>query len=420
MNRIKATVHLPRVMRFYLSLSLVISLVLSSIYLGIYFRTASLIETITKKEAHSYYNLVLKFRKWNAEYGGVFVEKQGSVKTNPFLIKIGIDADVSTTDGRILTLRNPALMTLEIADMLKDDNGARFRFTSLMPINPNNAPDAFETEALRKFESGIPYDEGVEETSAGKVFRYMVPLFVDKSCLKCHGFQGYKVGDIRGGISVDVPYEQIAEQQEYTRDGIILLSILTIGTLLAITFVLVRRFTKHIEAAQEQLFEMSITDELTRLYNRRYFMKRLVEEFSRARREKKTLGALMFDLDHFKAINDQRGHAAGDAALRAAAETLQNGARDYDIVARYGGEEFIILLPETGKKTVMAVGERLRQAIATTGVTFEKDTFSITASFGAAVLHNKDASADSFIQRVDSALYEAKAAGRNRGIMAKE
>lgn len=161
--------------------------------------------------------------------------------------------------------------------------------------------------------------------------------------------------------------------------------------------------------------QLSITDELTRLYNRRYFDRQLKSEFRRALRYDRPLSLLMLDLDHFKRINDQYGHPAGDVVLAEVAGVLCDTVRDTDTVARYGGEEFAVILPETDLTGAISLAEKLRQAVAEHRIEWEHHILGITISAGvAALLDQEPATRQELVSQADQALYAAKQAGRDR------
>jgi hypothetical protein len=153
------------------------------------------------------FRMVILTRNWNASHGGIYVPVTQRVEPNPYLDHP--QRDLTTTDGVALTMVNPAYMTRLIADMAESASGAIFRLTSLKPIRPENKADAWEGESLHAFENGITETFAVAEGRDGMMLRYMAPLPVEESCLDCHRRQGYKVGDIRGGISVSQRYEPI-------------------------------------------------------------------------------------------------------------------------------------------------------------------------------------------------------------------
>ena len=161
---------------------------------------------------------------------------------------------------------------------------------------------------------------------------------------------------------------------------------------------------------EEELLFLSVTDTLTGVYNRRYFLKKLETEIERANRTKSRFSLIMLDLDHFKEINDKFGHNTGDIVLRMHSnEVIQSRLRKIDTIARWGGEEFIILLPETSVDHAAALAEDLRKRMSKAAI---PGVGIVTASFGVASYCFGD-TADDIIQRADRLMYEAKAAGRN-------
>lgn len=160
-----------------------------------------------------------------------------------------------------------------------------------------------------------------------------------------------------------------------------------------------------------QLWDMAVTDSLTGLYVRRYFMVKLQEEIHRAERYGKRLSVIMADLDRFKKINDTYGHDAGDRALKTISQFLQKNIRDVDAIARYGGEEFVMLIPDADKEAAYCLAQRLREELGK--VKFE-DLPPITISLGIATFPSDSTDIEELIKKADAAMYEAKQKGRNR------
>jgi diguanylate cyclase (GGDEF)-like protein len=164
-----------------------------------------------------------------------------------------------------------------------------------------------------------------------------------------------------------------------------------------------------------QLEEQSITDYKTGLYNDRYIMRRLVEEFQRAERHNIPLSIIMADVDEFKKLNDTLGHPFGDFVLQTMAKYLSTIIRKIDIPGRYGGDEFLILLPNTGLDEAAAIADRIRAFLD--GHTFEKDgqQTGVTISQGINTYSGDgQISCDQFLKRADQAVFEAKQRGKNR------
>ena len=188
-----------------------------------------------------------------------------------------------------------------------------------------------------------------------------------------------------------------------------------------------RQLHDELKTSNEKLARLAITDELTGLCNRRGFLKQLEEELWRARRFKYSLAILMFDLDHFKAINDSWGHAQGDLVLQEFARVLSHTSRRIDTVGRYGGEEFTALLPATNAEGAFTVAEKIRIATQDLEIPLVTNSsaapghLNLTVSGGAAILteinDNEDETthlAHLLVQIADRCLYQAKDAGRNR------
>ncbi|MBP2291468.1 GGDEF domain-containing response regulator [Azospirillum rugosum] len=168
---------------------------------------------------------------------------------------------------------------------------------------------------------------------------------------------------------------------------------------------------KRVEA---ELRRMATTDPLTGLWNRRRFLELAEGELSRLRRYARPVSVLMLDIDHFKAINDTHGHAAGDEALCRLADRCRAELRETDHLGRLGGEEFAIVLPETGLGEAVEVAERLRLSLSDMPVRLGDTTLHMTVSIGVAACRDGDASIDRALGRADRALYAAKGGGRNR------
>jgi signal transduction histidine kinase len=154
------------------------------------------------------YHKDLVYRRWAAIHGGVYVPVDSDTPPNPYLDKI-TERDIETPSGKRLTLMNPAYMTRQVQELAEKQYGHKGHITSLKPLRPENAPDEWESKALLAFEQGQKEISSFGNIGDKTYLRFMRPFVVEQSCLKCHGFQGYKVGDIRGGISVSTPWEPI-------------------------------------------------------------------------------------------------------------------------------------------------------------------------------------------------------------------
>lgn len=183
------------------------------------------------------------------------------------------------------------------------------------------------------------------------------------------------------------------------------------ATLLALA--LAYRF-RYVEAQHLKAERLAQIDPLTTLNNRRSFYDRANSLWSIAERHQRTLSVILFDLDDFKAVNDNFGHLCGDEALVATADVLLGSIRKGDTAARWGGEEFILLLPESHLQEASAFAERLREKIEALSVSYNSHAIQFTASFGVAERNEEDASIDALIARADKVLLEAKSKGKNQ------
>jgi diguanylate cyclase (GGDEF)-like protein len=174
------------------------------------------------------------------------------------------------------------------------------------------------------------------------------------------------------------------------------------------------RLSHELKLAHDAAQQLARTDELTGLNNRRAFLEVAGSALKQARRYGRPLSITVFDVDHFKRINDLRGHAAGDEALRMLASSVTSTIRLTDVAGRLGGEEFAVLLPETAPEEAAHLAERLRVRIGESVVTFEGGAFGITASFGLAGLSGETSSLEALLAEADAAQYRAKSEGRNR------
>jgi diguanylate cyclase (GGDEF)-like protein len=183
----------------------------------------------------------------------------------------------------------------------------------------------------------------------------------------------------------------------------------------------VRRRTDELESAlrevralQARMREQAIHDPLTGLYNRRYLDEMFGREIERAKRYKQPVSVVMGDVDHFKSVNDTRGHLAGDEVLKTFGELLRQHCRGSDIGCRYGGEEFLLILPDMSRDEAYRCAERLRIAVASTPIACGGSVVQVTASFGMATFPEDGTTPAALLAAADAALYTAKDAGRDR------
>jgi len=176
-----------------------------------------------------------------------------------------------------------------------------------------------------------------------------------------------------------------------------------------------KRFSDRLRDSVQMTIEMAVIDGLTGLHNRRYLERHLAMLVQQAAARSKPLSLLLLDIDHFKAVNDSHGHAAGDEVLREFSRRVRKAVRNIDLACRLGGEEFVVAMPDTDAALALLVGERIRQKIA--GERFQVSdgaSLEITVSIGISSLEGREDTPEGLLKRADEALYRAKRAGRNR------
>lgn len=164
----------------------------------------------------------------------------------------------------------------------------------------------------------------------------------------------------------------------------------------------------------QQMYKLATTDELTQISTRRHFLQLAEREFERHRRNGLGMAVIMFDLDHFKQVNDCFGHSGGDEALKQFSATMRRSIRQNDILARWGGEEFIAVLVDSDTGTTKQIAERIKRTTEQLSIPYKQQMIQITTSAGVATLQNDDENIKQLIDRADQLLYRAKQTGRNR------
>ncbi len=400
---------------FMFQVGLVVALFVFGLYLGVYVRDETLIEEQILTSARGHFQNILITRMWNASHGGVYVKERPGVETNPYLE----EPTIATLDGGRLIKRNPAMMTREISELADVHGVFRYGITSIKPLNPGNAPDDFERMGLEQFEQGVPEIFIEEKVGERTFFRYMAALETTEGCLKCHAKQGYKVGDVRGGISVTLDITSVKDALRVNQIVILALIFASAVLIISIFCFFTLRLMRQLHKAQAVIEKLAITDELTNIANRRYFLQRFEEEVDRARRYGSNLSLVMLDIDLFKDVNDTHGHPVGDLVLQEVARLLSANIRNSDLIARYGGEEFAILIPAMDVGEAVQAAEKLRTIIEVNDLVMEGPPVNVTISAGVAdfnSLNGEEACCmkDMMLRHADKALYQAKASGRNR------
>ena len=328
---------------------LIWTLIVGTLFAWTYHRETSSIATIALHQARAFVDLTISTRQWNAEHGGVFIPVTQHTPPSPYLD--AADREVITTDGLRLAKINPAYMTRLISEVINERNVVQLHITSLNPIRPGNGPDDWEARALRSIKAGEREQFGFTEPEEKEsFFRYLSPLYAEKSCLHCHEEQKVKEGDLMGGLSISIPSGAL---MAFRKSHLIELAsvyffVWLLGTGAWAAGV---RYLAERKGVEERLRTMSLVDELTGLNNRRGFFLLAEQAIKGVQRSRKGAALFYLDLDNMKWINDTLGHKEGDLALMDTATLLKKVFRESDVLGRLGGDEFVVFAPETSSGT---------------------------------------------------------------------
>ena len=189
------------------------------------------------QQARALFRQIVLTRKWISDHGGVFVERMPWKEPSPYLS----DPEIIDTHGKKYVRQSPAMVTKELSKYAREKGLYWFHITSLKLINPENAPDEFERAALKEFETkGTRESTKIEKVNSSYFYRYIAPLYIEETCLKCHSHQGYRPGDVRGAISVTVPMDSALVMINSGRRDLIITSSVTIGILMIVLFIMMK------------------------------------------------------------------------------------------------------------------------------------------------------------------------------------
>jgi len=327
--------------------------------------------------------------------------------------------------------------------------GIYTRLYSPLPFPNNRANKALRDDFARQAWAALTQDPSQRYVAFEKVngvdsLRYASAEVMQQSCTECHNslpntpYSEWKKGELTGILEVVVPLDQTANAVDNIIKKTFILVLLTCLLLTVTIFIIVKRLIaarrvsnrvsklngqlkqqiRQDKALQEELLDISFSDALTGIANRRYFDQEFAKQWQWSLRKQRSLAVIMFDIDFFKAYNDNYGHPQGDIALRVVAQALKAAQlRPLDTVCRYGGEEFVLILSETDVAGAIVVAERMRQAVEDLAIPHQYSSVGpvLTVSAGVgSLVPQSDGSSDKILSQADKALYNAKEHGRNR------
>ncbi|MBI4686304.1 MAG: DUF3365 domain-containing protein [Nitrospirae bacterium] len=228
-------------LKFIIGCSLILIISLGITFYVIAKREEKLILRHIENEARIIHRQVIITREWLVSHKGIYVETAPSVSTNPDIKKIPIE----TTDksGRKFTRETPGILARELSRYTKNKGNYWFKMTSLKLVNPENAPDTLEKDALLRFENNLNIKEliSLETINKSKYMRYIAPVYIETGCLPCHAWQGYKIGDVRGAISITIPIDKHLAEISTNRKNMLTAGILTLAALMTAMFLMIKR-----------------------------------------------------------------------------------------------------------------------------------------------------------------------------------
>lgn len=214
---------------------------------------------VATEGARNIFRMIVLTRQWNAEHGGVYVFTSDKTPPNAYLDSP--QRDIELEDHRKLTMMNPAYMTRQIAELAAKDPQLHLRLhiTSLKPIRSENGPDAWEAVALKRFDEGRQEITSIEQENGQNYLRYMAPLMVKQACLACHAKQGYKLGDVRGGISVSLQFQAIEQSMRNEISGSMVSHGVSYGLLIVISWGLIELLARRWRALDDSIETLQAT-----------------------------------------------------------------------------------------------------------------------------------------------------------------
>jgi len=391
---------------------------------------------MARERGENFFEVIQLVRHWNAAYGPVYLPISNQTPPNPYLTFP--QRDVVTESGLKLTMVNPAYMTRQISE-LAGDNHVYFHLTSLKPIRPANKPDQWERKALETFHQGKMEVVEMTQMHGKRVFRYMAPLKVQAACLACHAVQGYKIGDIRGGLSVNIDAEEVIKSLDAQRQLVVVVHVAAwlFVTILLYTFLRATRkhtlFLEGVNYAKQKdlqrhkskldestraLNDLVTRDTITGVHTAEHFKKLSSMTWNTAISNGSQVSILLLEVDHFKDFNQNYGALEGDFCLKQVTRAITaNSADKGSIVARYGGASFVVMIKGLDAGEAYDVAEKIHGAVLGLRIPHETSEISkyvtVTGVLGTVQPRHGDSITD-FVRKLGACLSKKTGEDRNR------
>lgn len=422
--------------RFYWFLFLVIWLVLGTVsYLYNLESISHHANMMASERAKNFFKAILLSRKWNAEYGPVYVPVTDQTPPNPYL-EIPY-REIPTPMGLQLTMINPAYMTRQISELAEKEQ-VHFHLTSLDPIRPDNRADPWEKNALESFYRGATEKIEMVMDREEPAFRYMAPLYVEPPCLACHAKQGYRIGDIRGGISVTINAQEILNTLERDKHFLIIAHLFTGigGVLLGYLFLnSARKHTLVLEGitnAQQQdlrqqkeklhettraINDLVTRDTTTGIHTAEHFKNLSTIMWNNAINQSKPISLLLVEIDSFSDYTDNYGALESDICLKQITGAIKRQVQEKgSVIARFGAASCAVMVAGADAGMAYDLAQKIHGDVI--GLQIPHETSDVSkivtiTSVVATVSPNHGQQLGDFIRSAREALRKGRQKGRN-------
>ena len=393
-------------------------------------------QMMASERGKNFFKAILMARKWNAEYGPVYIPVTDQTKPNPYL-ELPY-REINTPTGLELTMVNPAYMARQISELAARE-GLRFHLTSLNPIRPENLADPWEKEALESFHKGATEKVEMLENGEHPIFRYMAPLYVEPSCMACHAKQGYQIGDIRGGISVNLDAKGILDEIEGEKRFMTLVHLFTVSMGIVLGYLFLSSARKHtlvlegITSAQQQdirkqkeqltattraMQDLVTRDTTTGVHTAEHFKNLSTIIWNNAINKGRPVSLLLLEIDNFNDYVDNYGALEGDICLKQVTGAIIRTVQDKgSVVSRFGAYSFAIMLADSDARAANDLAQRIQGDVLGLNIPHETSEVSKIVTITGVVATatpNHGQPLGELIKRVRDAMRQAREKGRNR------
>lgn len=391
--------------------------------------------TMARERAKNFFKAIQLTRKWNAQHSPVYVPVTKKTQPNPYL-KLP-HREITTPTGLQLTMINPAYMTRQISEIAAKEK-VFFHLTSLNPIRPDNRADPWEDEALKSFRKGVPEKIDMIMDENHPIFRYMAPLFVEPACLACHAKQGYKIGDIRGGLSVTLDADEIMDDLVGEKRFLTIAHIFTVIGGAVLGFFFLNSARKHtlllegINTSQQQdlhqhktqlkettraMRDLVTRDTTTGVHTAEHFKNLASIMWNNAINQGKHVSLLLLEIDSFNDYTDNYGALEGDICLKQVTQAINQAVQEKgSVVARFGAASFSVMLAAIEVRGAYDLALRMHGNVLGLNIPHETSDVSKIVTITGVVANTVPGHGQQlagFIKHVREALRQARKKGRN-------